>query len=157
MLLRTRERGRQARFEARRVDRANMPLHDEPQRVRQDLCGPLAVAPAIAANEGYDEIEQVLNADDFLRAYIEELLPDVPEGRLEPSRVFDRVTNRRCSGWVPGDERTEVIEVMMEFGASRECERVLEERRPSGGEQSLRGVRGRCGLVGLRLEQVVEG
>lgn len=51
------------------------------------------MAPAIAANEGYDEIDQILNADDFLRAYIEELLPDVPEGRIEPGRVFDRVTN----------------------------------------------------------------
>jgi threonine dehydrogenase-like Zn-dependent dehydrogenase len=27
------------------------------------------------------------------RAYIEELLPDVLEGRIEPGRVFDRVTN----------------------------------------------------------------
>ena len=48
------------------------------------------MAPAIAANEGYDEIDQILNADDFLRAYIEELLPNVPEGRIEPGRVFDR-------------------------------------------------------------------
>jgi hypothetical protein len=42
---------------------------------------PVAVAPAIAANEGYEEIEQILNADDFLRAYIEELLLDVLEAR----------------------------------------------------------------------------
>jgi len=27
------------------------------------------------------------------RAYIEELLPDVLEGRIQPGRVFDRVTN----------------------------------------------------------------
>ncbi len=27
------------------------------------------------------------------RAYIDELLPDVLEGRIEPGRVFDRVTN----------------------------------------------------------------
>ena len=27
------------------------------------------------------------------RAYIEELLPDVLEGRIEPGRVFDRVTD----------------------------------------------------------------
>jgi hypothetical protein len=27
------------------------------------------------------------------RAYIEELLPDVLEGRIEPGRVFDRTTN----------------------------------------------------------------
>ena len=28
-----------------------------------------------------------------VRAYIEELMPDVLEGRIEPGRVFDRVTN----------------------------------------------------------------
>ena len=28
-----------------------------------------------------------------VRAYIEELLPDVLEGRIEPGRVFDRTTN----------------------------------------------------------------
>jgi threonine dehydrogenase-like Zn-dependent dehydrogenase len=28
-----------------------------------------------------------------VRAYIEDLLPDVLEGRIEPGRVFDRVTN----------------------------------------------------------------
>ena len=28
-----------------------------------------------------------------VRAYIEELLPDVLEGRIEPGRVFDRVTD----------------------------------------------------------------
>ena len=28
-----------------------------------------------------------------VRAYIEELLPDVLEGRIEPGRVFDRFTN----------------------------------------------------------------
>ena len=28
-----------------------------------------------------------------VRAYIEELLPDVLEGRIQPGRVFDRVTN----------------------------------------------------------------
>jgi threonine dehydrogenase-like Zn-dependent dehydrogenase len=28
-----------------------------------------------------------------VRAYIQELLPDVLEGRIEPGRVFDRVTN----------------------------------------------------------------
>jgi hypothetical protein len=32
-------------------------------------------------------------------AYIEELLPDVVEGRIEPGRVFDRVTDLdRVSG-----------------------------------------------------------
>jgi len=28
-----------------------------------------------------------------VRAYMEELLPDVLEGRIDPGRVFDRVTN----------------------------------------------------------------
>ncbi len=28
-----------------------------------------------------------------VRAYIEDLLPDVLEGRIEPGRVFDRVTD----------------------------------------------------------------
>ena len=28
-----------------------------------------------------------------VRAYIEELLPDVLEGRIQPGRVFDQVTN----------------------------------------------------------------
>ena len=41
------------------------------------------------------------------RAYIEELLPDVLEGRIEPGRVFDWVVQpRQGAGWLPGDERT---------------------------------------------------
>jgi threonine dehydrogenase-like Zn-dependent dehydrogenase len=51
-----------------------------------------------------------------VRAYIEELLPDVLEGRIEPGRVFDRVTN--LDG-VPDGYRTmndrEAIKVMIEF------------------------------------------
>jgi threonine dehydrogenase-like Zn-dependent dehydrogenase len=50
------------------------------------------------------------------RAYIEELLPDVLEGRIEPGRVFDRVTN--LDG-VPDGYRTmnerEAIKVLIEF------------------------------------------
>ncbi len=51
-----------------------------------------------------------------VRAYIEELLPDVLEGRIEPGRVFDRVVGL---GGVPDgyramDER-EAIKVMIEF------------------------------------------
>jgi threonine dehydrogenase-like Zn-dependent dehydrogenase len=49
-----------------------------------------------------------------VRAYIEELLPDVLEGRIEPGRVFDRVTN--LDG-VPDDYRAmnerESIKVMV--------------------------------------------
>ena len=50
------------------------------------------------------------------RAYIEELLPDVLEGRIEPGRVFDRVTNLDGvpDGYRAMNER-EVIKVMVEF------------------------------------------
>ena len=41
-----------------------------------------------------------------VRAYIDELLPDVLEGRIEPGRVFDRTGNaRRGPGRLPRDER----------------------------------------------------
>ncbi|HEV8636790.1 MAG TPA: zinc-dependent alcohol dehydrogenase family protein [Chloroflexota bacterium] len=50
------------------------------------------------------------------RAYVEELLPDVLEGRIEPGRVFDRVV--RLDG-VPDGYRAmndrEAIKVMVEF------------------------------------------
>ncbi len=51
-----------------------------------------------------------------VRAYIEELLPDVLEGRIEPGRVFDRVTKLDGvpDGYRAMDER-EAIEVMIEF------------------------------------------
>ncbi len=51
-----------------------------------------------------------------VRAYIEELLPDVLEGRIEPGRVFDRVTNLDGvpDGYRAMDER-ESIKVMIEF------------------------------------------
>ena len=51
-----------------------------------------------------------------VRAYIEELLPDILDGRIEPGRVFDRVTN--IDG-VPDGYRAmndrEAIKVMIEF------------------------------------------
>ena len=49
------------------------------------------------------------------RAYIEELLPDVLEGRIEPGRVFDRVTNLDGvpDGYRAMNER-EAIKVMIE-------------------------------------------
>jgi threonine dehydrogenase-like Zn-dependent dehydrogenase len=51
-----------------------------------------------------------------VRAYIEELLPDVLEGRIEPGRVFDRTTN--IDG-VPDGYRAmnkrEALKVMIEF------------------------------------------
>ena len=51
-----------------------------------------------------------------VRAYIEELLPDVLEGRIVPGRVFDRVTNIDGvpDGYRAMNER-EAIKVMIEF------------------------------------------
>ncbi len=51
-----------------------------------------------------------------VRAYIEELLPDVLEGRIEPGRVFDRVTgiDGVPDGYRAMDER-EAIKVMIAF------------------------------------------
>jgi threonine dehydrogenase-like Zn-dependent dehydrogenase len=50
-----------------------------------------------------------------VRAYIEELLPDVLEGRIEPGRVLDRVTNLDGvpDGYREMNER-EAIKVMIE-------------------------------------------
>ena len=51
-----------------------------------------------------------------VRAYIEELLPDVLEGRIEPGRVFDRITNLDGApdGYRAMNER-EALKVMIEF------------------------------------------
>jgi threonine dehydrogenase-like Zn-dependent dehydrogenase len=51
-----------------------------------------------------------------VRAYIEGLLPDVLEGRIEPGRVFDRVTNLDGvpDGYRAMNDR-EAIKVMIEF------------------------------------------
>src|SRR5437773_1625918 len=51
-----------------------------------------------------------------VRAYIEELMPDVLEGRIEPGRVFDRVTNLDGvpDGYRAMNER-EAIKVLIEF------------------------------------------
>ena len=50
------------------------------------------------------------------RAYIEELMPDVLEGRIEPGRVFDRVTNLDGvpDGYRAMNDR-EAIKVMIAF------------------------------------------
>ncbi len=50
------------------------------------------------------------------RAYIDELLPDVLEGRIDPGRVFDRVTNLDGvpDGYRAMNER-EAIKVLIEF------------------------------------------
>ena len=51
-----------------------------------------------------------------VRAYIEELMPDVMEGRIDPARVFDRVTNLDGvpDGYRAMNDR-EAIKVMIEF------------------------------------------
>jgi threonine dehydrogenase-like Zn-dependent dehydrogenase len=51
-----------------------------------------------------------------VRAYMEELLPDVLEGRIDPGRVFDRVTNIDGvrNGYRAMNDR-ESIKVMIEF------------------------------------------
>jgi threonine dehydrogenase-like Zn-dependent dehydrogenase len=51
-----------------------------------------------------------------VRAYIEELLPDVLEGRIEPGRVFDRITNLDGvpDGYRAMNER-EAIKVLIEL------------------------------------------
>ncbi len=51
-----------------------------------------------------------------VRAYIEELLPDVLEGRIQPGRVFDRITNLDGvpEGYRAMNDR-EAIKVMIEF------------------------------------------
>ncbi len=50
------------------------------------------------------------------RAYIEELLPDVLEGRIEPGRVFDRVVrlDEVPDGYRAMNDR-EAIKVLIEF------------------------------------------
>jgi threonine dehydrogenase-like Zn-dependent dehydrogenase len=51
-----------------------------------------------------------------VRAYIEELLPDIMEGKIEPGRVFDRTTNLDGvpDGYRAMNER-EAIKVMIQF------------------------------------------
>jgi threonine dehydrogenase-like Zn-dependent dehydrogenase len=51
-----------------------------------------------------------------VRAYIEELIPDVMEGRIQPGRVFDRVTDIEGvpDGYRAMNER-EAIKVMIKF------------------------------------------
>lgn len=44
-----------------------------------------------AAQQGFYQNITVTGGPAPVRAYIDELLPDVVEGRIEPGRVFDRV------------------------------------------------------------------
>ena len=58
----------------------------------------------------------IVGGPALVRAYIEELLPDILEGRIEPGRVFDRVTELDGvpDGYRAMDER-EAIKVMIRF------------------------------------------
>jgi hypothetical protein len=57
-----------------------------------------------------------------VRAYIDELLPDVLEGRINPGRVFDRVTglDQVPDGYRAMDKR-EAIKVMIEVYSHAPC------------------------------------
>jgi threonine dehydrogenase-like Zn-dependent dehydrogenase len=51
-----------------------------------------------------------------VRAYMEELLPDILEGRIEPGRVFDRVVHldEVPDGYRAMNDR-EALKVLIEF------------------------------------------
>jgi threonine dehydrogenase-like Zn-dependent dehydrogenase len=69
-----------------------------------------------AARETFFKNVTIAGGPAPVRAYIEELLPDVLEGRIEPGRVFDRVTNLDGvpDGYRAMNER-ESIKVMIEL------------------------------------------
>jgi threonine dehydrogenase-like Zn-dependent dehydrogenase len=69
-----------------------------------------------AATESFFKNITIAGGPAPVRAYIEELLPDVLEGRIEPGRVFDRVTNLDGvpDGYRAMNER-EAIKVMIEL------------------------------------------
>jgi threonine dehydrogenase-like Zn-dependent dehydrogenase len=81
-----------------------------PHRGEVPLRGPLDFI--YRRSSEHDRQEDLVPA----RAYIEELLPDVLEGRIEPGRVFDRVVRL---DEVPDGYRTmndrEAIKVMVEL------------------------------------------
>jgi threonine dehydrogenase-like Zn-dependent dehydrogenase len=69
-----------------------------------------------AAQETFFKNITIAGGPAPVRAYIEELLPDVLEGTIEPGRVFDRVTNldRVPDGYRAMNDR-EAIKVMIEL------------------------------------------
>src|SRR5436305_6690851 len=69
-----------------------------------------------AAQETFFNNVTIAGGPAPVRAYIEELLPDVLEGRIEPGRVLDRVTNLDGvpDGYRAMNER-EAIKVMIEL------------------------------------------
>ena len=69
-----------------------------------------------AAQPSFYNNVQIAGGPAPVRAYIEELLPDILAGRVEPGRVFDRVTNLDGvpDGYRAMNDR-EAIKVMIEF------------------------------------------
>ena len=69
-----------------------------------------------AAHETFYSNITIAGGPAPVRAYIDELLPDVLEGRIEPGRVFDRVTNLDGvpDGYRAMNERA-ALKVMIEF------------------------------------------
>jgi threonine dehydrogenase-like Zn-dependent dehydrogenase len=69
-----------------------------------------------AAKETFFDNITIAGGPAPVRAYIEELLPDVMEGRIEPGRVFDRVTDLDGvpNGYRAMNDR-ESIKVMIEL------------------------------------------
>ena len=68
------------------------------------------------AQASFDANVTIAGGPAPVRAYMDELMPDVLEGRIEPGRVFDRVTpiDGVPDGYRAMNER-EVIKVMIEF------------------------------------------
>ncbi|HEV7923324.1 MAG TPA: zinc-binding dehydrogenase, partial [Thermoanaerobaculia bacterium] len=69
-----------------------------------------------AAQETFYRNVTIAGGPAPVRAYIEELMPDILEGRVQPGRVFDRVTNLDGvpDGYRAMNDR-EAIKVMIAF------------------------------------------
>ena len=117
------ERGDEAVERVRELTgRLRRPLRPRVRRPRASRRPPRSASPARAARSAASASRRTSRCPASLptffdnvtigggpapaRAYIEELLPDVLEGRIEPGRVFDRVGRpRRRARRLPGDER----------------------------------------------------
>ena len=117
---RARRRGGRARARAHR--RPRRPLRARVRRPRRSRWSPRSASPGRAAPSAASASRStsrsrrrwptffnnvtIAGGPAPARAYIEELLPDVLEGRIEPGRVFDRVVEpRRRARRLPRDER----------------------------------------------------
>ena len=81
-----------------------------------------------------------------VRAYIEELLPDVLDGRIEPGRVFDRVVrlDEVPDGYRAMNER-EAIKVMVETMYRLDQRRARQDRSRGGAAAGVaRDATARC-------------